>query len=116
MRRILSVVFVGVFLLPLTVQGQTWNAEQQEVWKMIEDSWVADTQDDPTWYDRFVHPNFQGWSMTWPVPMGFELNRRWNRYNQEASETLLYSLHPVAIVVQGNTAVAFTSFPRPMRT
>ena len=33
MKRMLAIVFALVFLLPLTVQGQEWSAEQETVWK-----------------------------------------------------------------------------------
>ncbi len=107
MRRLVFVVLALAFFLPLTAQAQQWTEAQQGVWQVIEESWVADQADDPSWFDRFVHPNFKGWSATLPVPRDFETSKRWNQYERGNSESLIYSLHPVAIVVQGNTAVAY---------
>lgn len=108
MRRIWGVVSALVFLLPVTAQAQTWSPEQEEVWKVVEASWVAsDTDRDPGWYDEFVHPEFRGWSMARPNPLDRETSRRWNRYGMDTSKTVIFSLHPMSIVVQGNTAIAF---------
>ena len=41
------------------------------------------------------------------MPRNFEEAKAWNRYGMENGRTLHYSLHPVAIVVEGNTAVAY---------
>lgn len=99
-------VALSVFL-PAAVGAQTWSPEQAEVWKVVEDSWVAETAGNPDWYDEFVHPAFQGWSMSNPFPRSFQEGKRWNRFSRETSRNLIYSLHPMAIVVQGNTAMAF---------
>lgn len=106
MRRVLGVVVAFVFLAPLTARAQEWSAEQQEVWKFVEESWVADTSEDVTWVERMVHPDFMGWGTSYPMPRDRETYSRWNRYSDEAANTLIYSVYPVAIVVEGNTAVA----------
>jgi len=107
MRPFLAVILPCLFLLPLTAEGQEWSAEQLEVWQTVEASWVAETEVGISWYDEFVHPDFKGWSMTRPYPMDLDTARRWSRYGRETSKTLIFSLHPMAIVIQGNTAVAF---------
>ena len=107
MKRILGVVFALVLLVPITAQGQEWSAEQLEVWQRVEASWVAESEGGTSCYDEFVHPEFKGWSMIRPYPLDRETSRKWSRYGLETSNTLIFSLHPMAIVIQGNTAVAF---------
>ncbi len=107
MKRILAVVFPLVVLLPMTTQGQEWTAEQMEVWQVVEESWVADNSEDPGWIDRMVHPKLQGWDTSLPMPRDFETFKQWSRYNDANGDVLEFSAHPVAIVVHGNTAVAF---------
>ncbi len=59
---------------------------------------------DTTRYDRLFHDAFQGWSLENPAPRSLSATEKWSRL--EAFETLAYELHPLAIVVTGNTAVA----------
>ena len=106
MIRVLSVVVGSVLLLPVTVQAQRWSQEQQEVWEFIIQSWEADTGEDITWVDRMVHQEFRGWDASLPMPRDRDTQRRWSRYGDESSNTLIYSVFPLSIVVQGNTAVA----------
>lgn len=106
MRRILSLFFVLFLILPFGVQAQTWTPEQQEVWDFVVQSWEADTSEDITWVDRMVHPNFRGWDASLPMPRDRDTQRKWSRYGDESGNTLIYSVFPASIVVQGNTAVA----------
>ena len=106
MIRVLSVVVGSVLLVPVTVQAQGWSQEQQEVWEFIIQSWEADTREDITWVDRMVHPEFRGWDASLPMPRDRDTQRRWSRYGDESSNTLIYSVFPLSIVVQGSTAVA----------
>jgi hypothetical protein len=106
MTRILGVVGVLVFMVPLAARGQSWTPEQQEVWDFVVESWEADTSEDIEWVDRMVHPNFRGWDAGLPMPRDRDTQRRWSRYGDESGTTLIYSVFPVSIVVQGNTAVA----------
>jgi len=105
MRAVWGVVLAVVFLLPLSARGQEWDPEQQEVWSFIVESWEADTAEDIGWIDQMVHPNFRGWDTSYPMPRDRDTARKWSRYGDESSNTLLYSVFPVSIVVQGNTAV-----------
>jgi hypothetical protein len=69
MKRVLFFLLTLALLLPLATQAQTWSPEQKEVWKVVADSWVAETERDANWYEQFVHPSFQGWSMDTPHPV-----------------------------------------------
>jgi hypothetical protein len=41
------------------------------------------------------------------MPRDLETARRWNRYNDSTYDVLEFSIDPVAIIIEGNTAVAF---------
>ncbi len=88
------------------VVAQTWSAEQLEVWTVIQAQWQAAMEKDATWPDRFLHDRFLGWSNENPAPRSKASTRRWTRYGDENSTTLMQELHPLGIVVHGNTAVA----------
>ena len=93
------------FLAP-TAEAQTWTPEQSEVWAFIEADWDAGMQKDLTRFEQNVHPSFQGWDNGNPAPRDRDSTLRWNRFGDETSTTLMQQLHPLAIIVEGNTAVA----------
>ena len=107
MRGLLIVFLAFLSTIPFRARAQTWSSAQQEVWQFVEESWVADTSEDPNWIDRMVHPNFRGWDVEYPMPRNLETFKKWSRYSDENSQVLVYSVYPVAIVVEGNTAMAF---------
>lgn len=91
--------------LAVPTQAQTWSSEQLEVWDVIQAQWQAAMAEDATWPERFLHESFQGWSYENPAPRDKEATDRWTRYENENSTTLMQELHPIGIVVHGNTAV-----------
>lgn len=89
-----------------SVEAQTWSAEQLEVWAFVQADWDASMQKDPGRAERNLHSSFQGWGNDIPAPRDREWTARWNRYADENTTTLIQQLTPLAIVVDGNTAVA----------
>ncbi len=55
-------------LLPTLASAQTWNAEQQEVWKLEEQQWQMAKDKDLSWIDKMVHPNISYWDVDQPGP------------------------------------------------
>ena len=105
----LTATLVGVacvMFFTVSVEAQTWSPEQREVWAVVEEAWQAEAAKDLTWVDRFVHPSARVWSNRYPMPRDHSSQRKWSRYRAENLTTLAHELNPVAIVVQGNTAVA----------
>lgn len=97
---------VCLSVLPTAATAQTWAPEQLEVWGVIQAQWDASMQKDETWPQRFLHEQFQGWDNENPTPRDRDATQRWNRYGWETSTALMQQLHPIGIVVVGNTAVA----------
>lgn len=86
--------------------AQTWSDAQLEVWEFIQGQWDASMEEDATWPDRMLHESFRGWERANPVPRDKASTARWTRFGMESGTTLIQELHPLAIVVSGNTAVA----------
>ena len=113
----LTAALVGatcVMLFTSSLKAQTWSPEQREVWAVVEDSWQAIAAKDHTWVDRLVHPKGRVWSNNYPMPRDHSSQGKWERYGAENSRTLVLELSPVAIVVQGNTAVAHYYYSQAM--
>jgi hypothetical protein len=107
--RLSVLVTVTALLAPSIshpVEAQTWSAEQLEVWAFVRADWDASMQKDPGRVERNLHASFQGWANDLPAPRDREWTARWNRYGDENSTTLMQQLTPLAIIVEGNTAVA----------
>lgn len=102
MRRRLAFVLGWALLLPLTVQGQEWTPEQQELW-----AWEAaclETLDLETKRACF-HDDFLGLGMGEAGP-----TTKTDRMNQFAEFLGAYELvssdsRPLAINLRGNTAI-----------
>lgn len=90
--------------LAAEARAQSWSDAQLEAWEFIQSEWQASMDEDASRYDLMFHDAFQGWDAENPAPRGLASTRRWSDLNQ--ATTLAFELHPLAIVVTGNTAVA----------
>jgi hypothetical protein len=98
-------VVLGLALLPTLASAQTWNAEQQEVWKLEEQQWQMSKDKDASWIDKMVHPNISYWDVDQPGPQNKASLQRWNRYNNANATVLEQELFPVSMTITGNIAV-----------
>ena len=101
-----AAMLIVLLVLPLAASAQSWSGAQQEVWKVVTDSWESIIQEDVGWSDQYVHPNAIVWGDQNPMPRTRDSVKRWDRYQFENASTLAHELSPTGIVVQGNTAVA----------
>ena len=85
--------------------GQTWSAEQQEIWKLEEKQWQMAKDKDMGWIEAMVHPNLSYWESGAPAPQTKASLARWNRYDSGNSTVLEQELFPHSITVTGNVAV-----------
>ena len=100
-----TIVFVCMALFSSVVAAQTWNAEQQEIWRIEELQWKMSLDKDHSWIDKMVHPNLSFWENDKTSPQNKASLVRWNRYNASMGTTLEQELFPISIVITGNTAV-----------
>jgi Domain of unknown function (DUF4440) len=107
MKRLRSAVCVLSLMAVATLtSAQTWNAEQQEIWKLEEQQWQMSKDKDLSWIDKMVHPNISYWDVEQPAPQNKASLARWNRYNNSNATVLEQELFPISMTITGNIAVA----------
>jgi hypothetical protein len=85
--------------------AQSWNAQQSEVWKVVEKTWEMDKNQDEGWLTSMTHANVAGWGTQNPAPRNAQSMARWSRFSQETEKMLMYELAPLAIAVSEHAAV-----------
>jgi hypothetical protein len=100
-----SLALFCLLLLPTLAAAQTWNAEQQEVWKLEEQQWQMSKDKDISWIDKMVHPNISYWDVDQPGPQNKASLQRWNRFNNANATVLEQELFPISMTITGNIAV-----------
>jgi len=97
---------LALVLLGSPASAQTWNADQQELWKLEELQWKMSADRDLTWIDKMVHPNISFWDSGEVAPQGKASLTRWNRYTSGNSTVLEQEIFPISMTITGNVAVA----------
>jgi hypothetical protein len=98
---------LALFVIPIFAHAQqpTWNDSQMTVWKLVEQSWVDDAEENGKWPADYVHDKYVTWGADSGGPIYKDASIKWSRFSDEGSDTLIYELSPAAITVEGNTAV-----------
>jgi ketosteroid isomerase-like protein len=102
MPRTIFAVIALAFILPLTVQAQQWNAEQQEVWA---DHEVCDNATEIEAFMACFHEDFIGWDTGVGVPANKADFRAWRTRGFEVWEQVWRHNKPVSIYVRGDVAI-----------
>ena len=87
------------------VSAQTWNPEQQEIWKFEELQWKMAAAKDSSWIEKMVHPNLSYWETGEMSPAIKASLSRWDKYGQSNNTVIEQELFPIAITITGSTAV-----------
>ncbi len=85
--------------------AQTWNPDQQEIWRFEEQQWKMAKEKDLSWIDKMVHPNLSYWDADRPAPQNKASLLRWNRYGNTSATVLEQELFPISVTITGNIAV-----------
>ncbi len=102
-KLLITTVFLTMSGLALAQE----NADDQaDVWSTIEDQWVAEEKDDKKWIDRLLSDDFSGWPRNSPAPRSKASTAMWDRFSDDQGETVAHELYPLAIVVNGDVAIA----------
>ncbi len=105
-RRLYLLVPFALAAVANVTAAQTWNTEQQEIWKLEEQQWKMAAAKDASWIDKMVHPSLSYWDNDQVAPQNKASLVRWNRYNSGNSTTLEQEIFPVSVTITGNIAVA----------
>jgi ketosteroid isomerase-like protein len=99
-----------VTTLFLTLSGtaiaQDAQDDQADVWATIEGQWVAEEKGDEEWMMNLLVPEFSGWGKNSPAPRSKSSTIMWDRFSDEQGEMVAHELYPLAIVVDGDVAIA----------
>ena len=84
-------------------------ANASRVWAVIEQTWRDDAAENGRWPGAYAAENFVAWSESTPMPRNIEKYTAWERAAEKDSDTVWYEITPLAIAVQGDTAVVMYS-------
>ena len=68
-------------------------------------SWVSQVNEDGTWPNAFTHDKLVQWADNEAAPRDKESYNKWTRESEEAGDFTSHDLTPLAISVEGDTAV-----------
>lgn len=102
----ISLVLLFTIMSSNNLFGQTWNAQQKEVWTNVETYWSIQAKGDAEGFLSYFSPDYMGWDYSSPVPQGKVSTAKYVALNMKNSKILFYDLTPVAIMVYGDIAIA----------
>jgi len=98
---------IAIFLMvSASANAQDSADDAAEVILTIEEQWQADANGDNDWLDEQLLEKFSGWPKNAPAPRSQSSTRKWDRFDDDQSETVEYELYFQNIVVHGDVAVA----------
>ncbi len=109
-RFSVSLLSLALAVFAGAASAQTWNPDQQEIWRFEEQQWKMAKEKDLTWIDKMVHPNLSYWDVDRPAPQNKASLLRWNRYSNTNATVLEQELFPISVTITGNIAVVQYSY------
>ncbi len=107
MKTTLNVLLTLVaFGITSTAYAQQESDDHADVWATIEAQWDAEEEGDRRWMDRMLSDKFSGWSKNAPAPRNKMSTQMWDRYNDSQGKMVTHELYPLAIIVDGDVAIA----------
>jgi hypothetical protein len=107
MKKTLKIAVSVVFLVLMTLvtYAQEWTSDQKEVWTVVNDSWAKFKTGDVDGMAAVIHPKYQGWTDSDPLPTDKEHMVAWYNKMKSMMQVDDYSLNPARIVVVKNSAL-----------
>jgi hypothetical protein len=111
MKTTVGLVLMSAVLFASTAHAQvpTWSDAQAEVWAVVQQSWKDDVAENGKWPGEYAHEKYMTWGDSHPAPRDRDMYTKWVRMNEEANDTFWYEITPLAIIVEGETAVVMYS-------
>ena len=109
-RFSVSLLYLALTAFAGAAAAQTWNPDQQEIWRFEEQQWKMAKEKDLTWIDKMVHSNLSYWDVEQPAPQNKASLLRWNRYSNTNATVLEQELFPISVTITGNIAVVQYSY------
>lgn len=106
-RTWLKLAVTSVLLMTSAIAfAQDSHDDQADVWSTIEEQWEAEGKSDKKWMELLLAENFSGWGKSSPAPRSKTSTIMWDRFSDEQGRMVEHELYPLAIVVEGDLAVA----------
>jgi ketosteroid isomerase-like protein len=104
------VAFAGVVALALSfaaapATAQEWSPAQKEVWKNVETYWALGSAEKLDEWLEYFNDDYLGWGYESALPLGKESVRKWQSHFLETTESLVYEIQPVGILIHGDFAI-----------
>lgn len=103
---LVSALPTTLLILAAPVLAQDSADDQADVWATVESQWNLEEKGDAKWIDRLLAEKFSGWEKESPAPRSKGSTRMWDRFNDKLGGIVAHELYPLAIVVEGDVAVA----------
>ena len=81
------------------------SKDQQEVWKVVQDTWKAWKSGDVKATFQTFHEKYQGWSDDSPIPIGKASLQEWFSSMKDMMTLNFYNIEPARITVLKDAAV-----------
>lgn len=105
MKRILLLLPAMLLFVANITVAQEWTKEQNEVWKVVTDTWQGWKTGDVNTLTASLHDKYQGWSDDSPLPMGKSAAIDWFNTMKESVKILYFNIEPARIVALKAAAV-----------
>jgi hypothetical protein len=109
MKKLLNTIvmrgLILLFISPAGLFAQEWTKAQNEVWKVVEDSWAQWQQGGGEGLTTSFHEKYQGWNADDPLPVGKQEVQKSMDAMMKMMTINYYSLNRARIVVLETTAV-----------
>jgi len=99
----LSAITISL-LLAFNIHAQQWSAEQKEVWAGVEAYWAVGMSDNPLDFINYFDDSYNGWNYEVETPHTKADAQKSINYWTTKGKTLLYTITPARIWVNGNFA------------
>lgn len=108
----LTLILASHIALGGAMHAQEWSVQQQEVWSHVETYWDLYAKENVAGFLSYLHDDFRGWTYGAPLPRDKAYMESNMPQGFATSETILYSIKPVAIQVLEAVAVVHYYYER----
>lgn len=113
MRKSKNTIRALTLLMLVAVAGahaQSVADDQTDVWAVVEAQWNAEEKGNKKWIEQQLTEDFVGWNTSSPAPRNKASVQMWDRFTDSLGSMVAHELYPLAIVVNGDVAVAHYLF------
>ncbi len=97
-------VFTLLIFSAQSLLSQQWTEAQKDVWAGVEKYWEVSSTGNASAFLDYFDDSYIGWSYNTKVPMNKSNVGKWIKNDMSKNSTILYTLTPVSIWVEGDFA------------